>query len=441
MGDSLQIGLIVVGVVVVGAVYVFNLYQDRIARRRLESAFSPKTQTQNETPPPQVVSIQESLGDGIPLRGMPSANASMSYATAMNSSHSTSEVLSETRVVEENHFESITTSEALSTLLPTSSADQHTLPNTSAITQTVTELSETHKESADYPHKPSANKGFQPDALPMPPVDLLIESVTRIVTPEPVSPSVLQAAMTIPMAKPVIWLGWNESRQQWERFVPQALTEGYRVIIASLLLADRQGALNEVQLNTFYRLIENLANNGNGQCDLPRLETELQRAQQLDRKCADMDIQINISVLRSPQQGSMAATRLRGVAEACGFRWTKQGYFEFLDEQNENILFTMSNHQPDQPFSPETLHTMQTHGVSLILDVPNVSDPLKAFDQMRSIAKRLSLTLDAALVDDQRRSINEGSFSAIRHTIEQTVELMKTQQIIPGSLRTLRLFA
>ncbi|MES2205477.1 MAG: cell division protein ZipA C-terminal FtsZ-binding domain-containing protein [Pseudomonadota bacterium] len=435
MDDSLQISLVVLGVVVVGVVYIFNLYQDRVARKRLESAFGSKQPGQAEVQTPQVVSIQESLGDGVPLRGVPNASQTPQGAAIATTAHTTPEssesyshttykaVEPEASPVYENNWDA---SEA-------QKSKQEPVANYQPVSST----------TSSYQPEASATSAapFNADGLPMPPVDLAIESVARIVSQEPISPTVLQAAMTIPMGKSTVWLGWSESRQQWERLMPQAVMESYRAVIVSILLVDRQGSINDVQLNTFFRLIDNLAKNVKGQCDLPRMETELQRALMLDRRCAELDIQINMCVVRSAQQSSIAATRLRGVAEACGFRWTKSGRFEFFDEQGENLLFVLQNTDTTQPFLPETLHTMQTHGVTLALDVPNVPDPVKAFDLMRNIAKRLSLTLEAVLVDEQQRMINEGSFSKIRQTIEETVSLMDKYQIVPGTLRTLRLFS
>jgi len=438
MGDSLQISLVVLGVVVVGVVYIFNLYQDRVARRRLETAYAPKQPGQPEPSASQVVSIQESLGDGVPLRGIPTPTtpgpAVHSAPISAAPSQPAQTYPNPSSVAQAPQPQAGGSSPYMNNVSDAGSASQQIQQN---LMPDLMSGATAHNQ-----HQPANTPSeFNADALPMPPVDLAVESVARIVSSEPISPTVLQAAMTIPMGKGTIWLGWSETRQQWERLVPQAVMDAYRVIIISLLLVDRQGSVNDVQLNTFFRLIENLAKNVGGHCDLPRVEAELHRALVLDRRCAELDIQVNMSVMRSPQQGSMAATRLRGVAEACGFRWTKNGRFEFFDEQGENLLFYMVNSNVDQPFLPETLHTMQTHGITLVLDVPNVPDPIKAFDQMRSIAKRLASTLDAILVDDQRRMINEGSFSAIRHTIEHTVGLMQEYQMSPGSVRTFRLFS
>lgn len=446
MGESLQISLVVLGVLVVGVVYVFNLYQDRVARKRLESAFSPKQPGQPDASTAHVVSIQESLGDGVPLRGVPTSAQNGPTEAAVQVQPTMYAAQPNVNVT----APASTSQSAFPAPLGQQYAENSGAMNSAQHTQQhlqqhlMSEVANNaHAASGQLQQTSAAHAGVLgfADSLPMPPVDLAVESVTRIVSSEPISPTVLQAAMTIPMGKGTAWLGWSETRQQWERLVPQAVMDAYRVVIISLLLVDRQGSVNDVQLNTFFRLIENLAKNVGGQCDLPRMEAELHRALVLDRKCAELDIQVNMSVMRSPQQGSIAATRLRGVAEACGFRWAKNGRFEFFDEQGENLLFVMINSSADQPFLPETLHTMQTHGITLVLDVPNVPDPVKAFDQMRSISKRLSSTLDAVLVDDQRRMINEGSFSAIRQTIEQTVSLMLEYQMSPGSVRTLRLFS
>ena len=53
-------------------------------------------------------------------------------------------------------------------------------------------------------------------------------------------------------------------------------------------------------------------------------------------------------------------------------------------------------------------------GIVFMLDVPRVAEPARAFDQMKLAAKRMAQTLDAALVDDNRRPLDDAALAAIR---------------------------
>jgi FtsZ-interacting cell division protein ZipA len=62
------------------------------------------------------------------------------------------------------------------------------------------------------------------------------------------------------------------------------------------------------------------------------------------------------------------------------------------------------------------------------------------FDQMRLAAKRLAKTLEAVLVDDNRRPLDDASLTAIRTQVQATAAALREANIDPGSPRALRLF-
>jgi FtsZ-interacting cell division protein ZipA len=76
----------------------------------------------------------------------------------------------------------------------------------------------------------------------------------------------------------------------------------------------------------------------------------------------------------------------------------------------------------------------------LILDVPRVADPVRVFDQMKLAAKRLMTTLDATLVDDNRRPLTDASLAAIRQQVETTASALRESRLDPGSPRAMALF-
>jgi FtsZ-interacting cell division protein ZipA len=130
---------------------------------------------------------------------------------------------------------------------------------------------------------------------------------------------------------------------------------------------------------------------------------------------------------------------LRGVAEAAGFRLAANGRFEWVHEDTGMVLFSLQNYR-SEPFTVDNLRLTSTPGAVLILDVPRVPDPVRVFDQMKLAAKRLTQTLDATLVDDNRRTLTDASLGAIRQQVEATAAALREARLDPGSPRALALF-
>ena len=102
-------------------------------------------------------------------------------------------------------------------------------------------------------------------------------------------------------------------------------------------------------------------------------------------------MQIGLTVRKVPP-AIIAGTRLRGVAEASGFRLAPTGRFEWVQDDTGAVLFTLQN-MTDEAFTPDRLRTGSMPGVIFLLDVPRVADPARAFDQMKMAAKRMAHTV------------------------------------------------
>ncbi len=77
------------------------------------------------------------------------------------------------------------------------------------------------------------------------------------------------------------------------------------------------------------------------------------------------------------------------------------------------MLYSLANYRPE-PFTAEALRAASTPGAVFLLDVPRVADPARVFDQMKLAAKRMAHTLDAVLVDDNRRPLDDAALASIR---------------------------
>ena len=94
----------------------------------------------------------------------------------------------------------------------------------------------------------------------------------------------------------------------------------------------------------------------------------------------------------------------------------------------------------NEPFTADTLRNTATPGVVFVLDVPRVADPMRTFDRMKLVAKRMAKTLNAELVDDNRRVLDDAALTGIRAQVEAAAIALKNVHIEPGSARALALF-
>jgi ZipA-like protein with FtsZ-binding domain len=265
-----------------------------------------------------------------------------------------------------------------------------------------------------------------------------IESLILLEPAAPVATGALASGLHARIGKPLRWFGRPDARSDWQRL--ESDTPGhFGEVVACLLLADRNGAASRAQIDAFIRLCGDLAPTLPAAFTPPDIAQELERAESLDRLCAELDVQIGLTV-RKPDPGSIPGTRLRGVAEAAGFRLAPGGRFEFVNEDTGAVVYTLQNLRPD-PFTAESLRLTATNGVVFLLDVARVADPPRTFDQMKLAAKRMATTLGGELVDDNQRPLDDAAFASIREQVEGAAEALRAVHIEPGSARALALFS
>jgi hypothetical protein len=393
--SALQIGLIVAGVLLVIGVFAFNRWQMRkLERHGAPVARAPEARTQ------PVERVEPTLGAGSQdTQGVPAFRADSESGSAfevpgdviaMPASHATEDVDAAADDVP---------AEPGATLAPAR-------PATAA----------------------------RPSAMP----DHEIECLILLQPAAPVTATALAAGFRARLGKPLRWFGRADSRSDWERLASD--TPGpFAEIVACLLLADRNGAVTHAQLDNFVRVVGDIAPTLPAPFTPPDLDAELSRAESLDRLCAELDVQIGLTV-QKPDPGSIAGTRLRGVAEAAGFRLAPGGRFEFVQEETGAVLYTLQNLRPDG-FSAESLRLTATNGVVFLLDVARNADPVRVFDQMKLAAKRMAKTLGAVLVDDNHRPLDDAAFATIREQVGDAAEALRAVHIEPGSPRALALFS
>jgi len=412
---SLQIGLIIGGVVLVVGVLIYNWVQERRVRRRVAAASRKKQHGDGPAPGPGggarvEPTLAAAAGDGDARRGASSLAPGTVGANAAGP-------------IPEDDDEADDWVPPVD-FAPEQRADAPAAP-----------AAGTAPPPAAAPASAAALAAAAGDRLPQPDPD--IECVITLQPVRPVAAGALAAGMHARVGKPLRWFGRAGAGAPWQLLKSDTAGE-WGELVACLLLADRAGAATRPLIDRFIRLVTEQASALPAAFVAPDPEAEVARAEALDRMCADLDVQIGLTVLKTGP-ATIAGTRLRGVAEAAGFRLTDSGRFEWVQDDAGAVLYTLQNYRTE-PFTADSLRLSSTPGVVFILDVPRVADPVRVFDQMKLAAKRMTQTLDAALVDDNRRPLDDAALAAIRQQVHATAAALKAIRIEPGSPRALALF-
>ncbi len=229
--------------------------------------------------------------------------------------------------------------------------------------------------------------------------------------------------------------GRDERAGRWLALLPETAGILSKVELA-IQLADRRGALPESAVSTLAHALQGVADRFLAVVHFPDVRELLGRARELDSFAASVDVQIGLNLVagESPLSGS----KLRGLAEAQGFV-LDGGQFHARDDAG-STLYTLSSLDAEQ-FSADTMKSLQTHGVTLLLDVPTVAEGSRQFDRMVTVAEQLAQTLGARVVDDNRHPLSAQSLAVIRSKIAEFQGRMVRFGIQPGSDAARRLFS
>jgi hypothetical protein len=287
---------------------------------------------------------------------------------------------------------------------------------------------------------PLAEETGEPPALPVEWVDEIAECLVWIEFPCGISAPALwnvQAAWAEQLSKALGWFGYDAERQSWRKLTAHD-AGSYRRIVAALQLADRQGAVSEAEVSLFLASVQRLAQQFEGEAELPHPAQVLEHAQALDGFCASVDVQLSVNVVETAG-GSFIGTKLRGLAEAAGLVLEDDGRFHARADDGTE-LFTLANLGPES-FSTDSLKTLAAVGIGFVLDVPRTADGGAIFDRMVATARQMAQALGGSVVDGQRHELTDAMVIGIRSKLVELQKQMVANQIPPGSARALRLFS
>ena len=283
----------------------------------------------------------------------------------------------------------------------------------------------------------------EPMPLPVverkPALDPLIDAMATIALDAVVLGDAVLAAMPATRrvgSKPFAIEGLNEQTQQWE--MPQP-GQRYGSLQAGVQLANRAGALNEIEYSEFVVKTQAFADAVGGTPEFPEMLDEVARARELDQFAGAHDAQLSVTL------------RARNAAWSPGYvqqNASRQGFVAGVIP-GRMVLPTMQAGLPPVlvlSFDPQAALAddpaqSAIFDLTLTLDVPQVDRSERAFARMREIAALLAEQMDGEVTDDNGQPLNLAAMDQIAAELDKLYDTLESRDLAAGSPAARRLFS
>ena len=277
----------------------------------------------------------------------------------------------------------------------------------------------------------------QPEKKPA--IDALIDAITPIEVDSLVSGDAILAALPHTRrvgTKPFAVEGLNEITGEWE-----APTAGrrYSAVQASVQLANRVGAINEIEFSEFVIKAQAVADDLNGDTVFPDMLEEVARGRELDLFASAHDAQLSFTLCAkasawSPGYIHQHAARLGFVAGVIPGRMVLPSAVLGLPPVLA-LSFDTQAAMADDP----ALSAIREFDLSL--DVPQISRTEAPFRQLRDAALLLAQAMDGVVTDGGGHVLSEAALDAIAVDLEQLYDALDARELSAGSPQARRLFS
>lgn len=279
--------------------------------------------------------------------------------------------------------------------------------------------------------------------LPMPErkpgLDALIDVLAAIAVDSVVSGEAALAALPPTRragSKPFAIEGRNELTQEWETPRPG---QRYTAFQAGVQMANRKGALNEIEYSEFVMKTQAFADAINGAPEFPEMRDEVARARELDQFASSHDAQLGFTLRArnaawSPGYVQQHAARNGFVAGAIPGRMVLPASVP----GGPPILGLAFSTQAALAEDPS--HSA-IRDLTLSLDVPQVPRSEQPFVRMRDAAIALAAAMDGLITDDDGRVIPVEALDVIGNDLEQLYDTLDARDLSAGSPQARRLFS
>jgi len=280
-------------------------------------------------------------------------------------------------------------------------------------------------------------------ALPMPEkkpgLDALIDVITPIALDTPVSGEAVLAALPPTRrvgSKPFAVEGLNSVTLRWEAAQP---TQRYNQLQAGLQLANRAGALNDIEYSEFVVKTEAVCDLLGGTPDFPEMRQEVGRARELDVFASDHDAQLSF-VLRA-RRAAWSPSYIQQMANKLGFVPGSIAGRMVVPASLAGTPPVLSLTFDAQAAMAEDPTQSALREMTIGLDVPQVDRSERAFARMCEAALSLARDMDGVVTDDNGVALPPDAMAVIAVELERLYDTLDQRDLSAGCPLARRLFS
>ncbi len=270
-------------------------------------------------------------------------------------------------------------------------------------------------------------------------LDLLIDAIAPLHIDQPLSGEAALAALPPTRrvgSKPFAIEGFNEAAQQWEQPLPQRTYHDFQ---AGVQLANRTGALNEIEFSEFVMKTQAFADAIHAAPDFPDMLHEVARARELDQFANEHDAQLAF-VLRA-RQAAWSPGYLQQNAARLGFVPGPMPGRMLLPVGTPGLPPVLSLSFDADAAVAEDMDQSAVRDVLVSLDVAQVHRTEKPFARLRDVAIELCARMDGVLCDQNGAPLPAMAMDPITADLELLYDKLDSRELSAGSLLARRLFS
>lgn len=269
--------------------------------------------------------------------------------------------------------------------------------------------------------------------------DSLVCSIVPLELEKPVSGDAALAAQAPTRRigkKQFLVQGFNQQTQQWE--APRAGAR-YSLFQTAIQLANRQGALNEIEFSEFVLKTQAFADAIGAEPDFPDMLHEVARGREVDQFAAQHDAILNLMLVA--QRATWSPGYVRQVAAQYGFKSSvTPGRLILPAAAPGSPPVLVLSYDPQAAIADDLDHA-PVHEILFTLDVPNVDRNEQAFERLRTILDGMAITMEGAVTDPEGRKLPVMAIDSIGADMDRLYEALELRGIPAGSPSALRLFS
>lgn len=271
-----------------------------------------------------------------------------------------------------------------------------------------------------------------------PRLDALIDAIATVTPDAPVSGELALAHLPSSNragTKPMLTEGLDSETGSWE-----TPTHGrrYSDFQAGVQMANRGGALNEIEFSEFVQKVQAFADGIGALPDFPDMLDVVARARELDAFANEADAQLSLQL------------RANGVAWSVGYVQQAAARHGFQPGALPGRMVVPGAAEGDPPvlvlsFDPQAALTDEPQAsvrqVTLTLDVAQSPESAEPFPAWHRAATALCGEMDATAVDERGVPVTLHDFDAIGRELAQLYRRLEARDLAAGSPAARRLFS